>query len=487
MEQLEKEDIQGLLIRGYGNLHASCFLMLQFPDKQKAKKYLKTVSEKITTAEYAPDDVAFHFAFTNHGLKTIGLSKNSFESFSRQFKEGMTDEHRQEILGDYEANAPSNWEWGTSAHPRIDAMLLIYAKDVNALESICSEERALLAEQEIVEILCLATNELKNGKEHFGFQDGISQPFIEGLSKSTNQLPQNIIKAGEFILGYRNMYDQYTESPDVICTDDPLEILPEKPQTPAMKDLGRNGSYLVLRQMSQDVFAFWKYLKENSREPTSTDSPLPAICLGAKMMGRWPGGAPLTLSPDSDNPELRHENKFDYFQEDKEGLKCPFGAHIRRANPRDFLQTEQSSALPKENKFTQIQSTEMVQKHRLLRRGRTYGEPVATSMDVNEIMNAKPDGKERGIHFMCFAGDLVRQFEFVQNSWVKFHKFGGLYEDSDPVIGTNRNVGDTITNSFTVQAEPIRRRYKNLPQFTRVRGGAYFFFPGIRAMKFLST
>ena len=86
---------------------------------------------------------------------------------------------------------------------------------------------------------------------------------------------------------------------------------------------------------------------------------------------------------------------------------------------------------------------------------------------------------------MCFAGDLVRQFEFVQNSWMKFHKFAGLYEDSDPLIGTKHN--DFNTRNFTVQAEPIRRRYKNLSQFTKVVGGAYFFFPGIKAMKYLSA
>lgn len=487
MVQLEKEDIQGLLVRGYSNLHASYFIMLQFSEKVLAKKYLRYLSEKITPAENSPKDHAFHFAFTNHGLQAIDLPQESYESFSRQFKEGMTDEHRQLILGDYEANSPANWDWGAPQHEPIDAMLLLYATDKTQLEVIYQNEKANFDTYQVREVLCLDSNELKDGKEHFGFQDGISQPKIEGLSKSAGESPENNIKAGEFILGYKNMYDQFTASPEVFCEDDPMEILPAKPETPAMKDLGKNGSYLVMRQMSQDVYEFWKYLKENSREPNSTTVEGAAICLAAKMVGRWPSGAPLTLSPDKDNPELHHENNFTYFEGDNAGLKCPFGAHVRRANPRDQLQTEHSTERPSENAFTQIQSKEMVQKHRLLRRGRTYGEPVSAGMDVMDIMKAPQDGKERGIHFICFAGDLVRQFEFVQNSWVKFHKFAGMYEDSDPVIGTNKNDGQTVTTTFTVQAEPIRRRYKNLPQFTRVRGGAYFFFPGIKAMKFLSS
>ena len=41
--------------------------------------------------------------------------------------------------------------------------------------------------------------------------------------------------------------------------------------------------------------------------------------------------------------------------------------------------------------------------------------------------------------------------------------------------------------SFTVQAKPVRQRIRGLPAFVMVRGGGYFFLPGIRATRYLAT
>jgi len=472
---IERDDIQGLLIRGYSNLKEACFIMLQFGDVSETKKYLQSLQTKLTNAEKSSRDVAINVAFNNEGIRKLDLPKELWDSFSRQFKEGMTEPNRSFILGDYEQNDPQYWKWGTSAHEPIHCMLMIYARDKNILSSAFATEKSLYQSHGIKEVITLETSRPPNDKEHFGFHDGISQPVIDGLSDKNPGYSENVLPAGEFILGYNNIYGQLPDSPCVLSVGDPLNLLPAKENSAGVKDFGKNGSYLVVRQMSQDVHGFWNFLKTHSKEAGASVEDK-AICLGAKMVGRWPSGAPLVLSPDKDDPSLSNANQFRYWDEDHHGLKCPVGAHVRRTNPRNELLTEQNSK----------DSLQMIQKHRLLRRGRAYGEPLANSMEAKDLMDAADDGQERGLHFMCFAGDLVRQFEFVQNAWVKFHKFGGLYDDADPIVGTKMKKEGVTTDTFTVPAEPIRRKYKDVPQFTTVKGGAYFFFPGIRAFKYLS-
>jgi len=474
---LQKEDIQGLIARGYKGLPSASFSVLTIIDATAAKGYLKEVSETITNATSAPDSSAVHLGITYAGLKYLGIKEEILSTFSREFKEGMTESHRQSILGDVEENAPSNWAWGGPENSPVHVLLLFYARDDATLEQVYKQQKAQFESSGISEVVNLPSQILPNQKEHFGFRDGISQPFVRGFSRSASLPDDQTIPAGEFILGYHNWYDQFPDSPQVSQGDDPEDILLNKDTNPEVKDLGKNGSYLVFRQLSQNVRGFWKYLKDQSIEPGSADRNEAAIKLGSKMVGRWPGGAPLVNSPDKDDPELSIDNDFLYWNEDKQGLKCPLGSHIRRTNPRDWLLTEK----------TDLESEEMVRKHRILRRGRPYGPPLAASMETEDLLLADEDHQKRGLHFLCFVGDIIRQFEFVQNAWVKFHKFGGLYEDSDPIIGTHYKKEGIVTDKFTVQARPVRRRYPDMPQFTRMEGGEYFFFPGIRAIKYIAS
>jgi deferrochelatase/peroxidase EfeB len=176
-------------------------------------------------------------------------------------------------------------------------------------------------------------------------------------------------------------------------------------------------------------------------------------------VGRWPNGVPLTRSPEHPGDDLADANDFGYAEGDAAGQGCPLGAHIRRANPRDALDPE---AGPE-------QSLRSVNRHRLLRRGRAYGDLSGPG--------------ERGIHFICLNANIARQFEFVQHTWLNNPKFAGLYDDTDPLVATHQ--GD-IGRTFIVQARPFRQRVTGLPAFVTVRGGAYFFLPGIRALRFLA-
>lgn len=106
-------------------------------------------------------------------------------------------------------------------------------------------------------------------------------------------------------------------------------------------------------------------------------------------------------------------------------------------------------------------------------------------MKIEDLREVAADGVSRGLHFIVCSAEIQRQFEFVQNVWVRYHKFGGLYADPDPIIGTHYRQGAVHADEFTVQAEPFRRKYRELPQFTTVKGGGYFFLPGIQAFRYL--
>ncbi|WP_103071391.1 Dyp-type peroxidase [Aquimarina sediminis] len=475
--EIEKEDIQGLIARGYKNLPSSAYLILQFTSKKRASQYLETITSHISNAIAAPEIIATHAAFTYKGLEFLGVHKDTLSSFSRPFKEGMTESHRQFVLGDIEYNNPNTWNWGGANNPTIHMVLMLFAVNDTKLREVYSNHQNLFSTHDILEIKYLSTTVLKDKKEHFGFRDSISQPIMRGFGKS-NELPkEDTTPTGEFILGYKNWYDQYPDSPHVKKDNDIREVLSNKKENQNLKDLGRNGSYMVFRQISQDVLEFWNYMKSTSSEPNVDKKTENAIQLASKMVGRWPSGAPLIKTPEKDNPDYATDNDFKYWNEDFNGLKCPLGSHIRRTNPRDWLLTEK----------TDVESKEMSQKHRLLRRGRSYGDPLVDSMVTEDIVNANDDSQPRGLHFICFVGDITRQFEFIQNSWVKFHKFGGLYDDSDPLIGTHYSNSEITSDTFTVQSKPFRRRYCNMPAFTKIEGGEYFFFPGIKAFQYIAS
>jgi deferrochelatase/peroxidase EfeB len=174
-------------------------------------------------------------------------------------------------------------------------------------------------------------------------------------------------------------------------------------------------------------------------------------------MGRWRGGAPLVLSPEKDDAvlgaDLQRTNDFDYAEMDPLGYKCPVGSHIRRMNPRD--------------------TGDSVQRHRLIRRGGTYGALLPEGVP--------DDGADRGIAAFIGCASLSRQFEFAMNVWANDPTFKDLKNERDPIIGTHDGTFD-----MTIPKRPVRKKITGLPAFTTIRGAAYFFLPGIRALRRLA-
>jgi Dyp-type peroxidase family len=454
----ELHDVQGLVARGYGGLKAASFVLGAIEDGAAARRWLAGVSELVTAADRSPERRAVNIAFTSSGLRRLGLDPDTV-GFSNEFVDGMTVPPRSRLLGDVGEDAPERWDWGGPRAP-VDFALLLYAETETELAAMRAEPRLVLG-RGLRLVRELGTSDLR-GREPFGFRDGISQPLIEGLSKKGP--PATTLKFGEFVLGYPNEYGRYTDRPILRPADDTGRVLRSEAGT-GNPDLGHNGTYLVLRQLRQDVRGFWRFLDAAARS-----SPEQRVRLAAKLVGRWPGGASLALSPERDDASLADANDFGYFHTDRHGTGCPIGAHVRRANPRDSLDpkpgTDKSLAINRH--------------HRILRRGREYGPPLSPD---DALRDAPADDEERGLHFICLCANISRQFEFVQGTWVNSPKFAGLYDDADPLVGPSRPYGGT----FTIQSETLRERITGVPRFVSVRGGAYFFLPGLAAVRYLAS
>lgn len=123
--------------------------------------------------------------------------------------------------------------------------------------------------------------------------------------------------------------------------------------------------------------------------------------------------------------------------------------------------------------------------HRLLRRGREYGPGVS----IEQALDAATGSTPTGLHFICLNASIQRQFEFVQGAWIMSTKFNGMRDESDPLLGNRvEDFAGNPTDRFRMpQVDSPTEVLTGLPQFVTVRGGAYFFLPGIRALRYLAT
>ncbi|HEU4454450.1 MAG TPA: hypothetical protein VFR81_15385 [Longimicrobium sp.] len=481
---IEVDDVQGLVARSYAPLRHAAYVPARFSDDAAgARAWVGALADEVTAAAARSGHVqerghALNLAFTSDGLRALGMSKAEVATFSREFQEGMATEHRKRVLGDTGPAAPELWRWGGPRNDRIDAMLFVYAATPERLTELLERERARAIGSGVSLGEPLGTIMLADDKEHFGFHDGIAQPRIAGLSQGKGEIP-----AGEVVLGYPNAYGKLPSSPSVAESGaarrflKPVPADPDAPNAPPRRDLGRNGTYVVFRQLEQDVRAFWKWVDERAEHDAARRKKL-----AAKMVGRWPNGAPLVQHPDEEPAKFDSAkgNSFLYSKDDLHGERCPIASHIRRSNPRDGMMPNARESLL------------VADRHRLLRRGRAYGPPLAASFDPADVLRADdPANGDRGLHFICFNSDIVRQFEFVQNTWINGMKFDGLYAEPDPVVGPHVDPADAKhpeqVSAFTEPRCPVRHREMAIPRFVTMRGGAYLFMPGVSALRYLSS
>ncbi|MDL2410090.1 Dyp-type peroxidase [Rhizobium calliandrae] len=434
---LEVDDIQATVLRPRPHPYMGQYILLRIDDAAQGREMLRRIIPHVAPAVdwWTPTLPGWMgIAFSYHGLKALGVPQEFLDSFPREFREGMAA--RAPILNDVGENAPENWEY-PFGNADMHIALAIYAKDDESLAAVLEWARQSHHElPQITVVYRMDFSELPEGRNHFGFRDGLHNPSVEGSGVPVHPGYGSPIKAGEFVMGYPDERGEITASPEP-------EIL------------RRNGTFLAFRKFHMHVAAFRKYLREQASTPEEEE------LIAAKMIGRWRSGAPLVLAPELDDPELGADadrnNAFSY-ESDMSGLKCPFSSHIRRVHPRDALDHD-------------LVATNL---HHFLRRGTNYGPSLPKGI-------MEDDGAERGGVFLLIGAHLKQQFEFVQSQWMTDGNFIGHGTEQDPVVGNNAGNG-----IFTIPKRPVRRRLHRLPQFVSVRGGEYCFMPGLRALKWMA-
>jgi len=487
----ETHDIQALVKAGFSSLTEAAFLLCQVKDAAAAKAVLADLPVTSVADLHARQGRVIQVATSAEGLSALGMTPTMMAGFAPEFAAGLAgDPARSRRLGDVGASAPETWAWGYPAAPHVLVMLYAAPGDLGALRNTVETPAFRAA----FDVAVLDSSDMA-GREPFGFMDGVSQPALDWQGARTpggaDDLDYgNLISAGEFLLGYANEYGHVTPRPLVDAAQDPRELLPSAPDAPGQKDLGRNGSYLVFRRLRQDVRGFWRFAAREAGQAG-------AKALAEAMVGRRTTGEPLApaetgaipgVGPAADDLRL---NRFT-FSGDPDGLACPFGAHIRRANPRtaDMPGGRQGAigvALRMLGWGDSQPSDDIIAAsrfHRILRRGREYG----AFTDPDAVI-AGGAAAPAGLNFLCLNANLARQFEFIQNAWMMNAKFGGLTGEQDPLLGNRQPLpASQATAGFSQPtARGPAKRTEDLPQFVTVEGGGYFFLPGLAALRFIAA
>ena len=492
--EVDYSDVQGLVRFGYGKMVEASYALLRIKNAVAARAWLRAAPVTSAVTMNPPPTVALQVAFTAHGLAQIGVAESVIAGFSPEFLTGMTEESRARRLGDVDVNAPSHWAWGYEAGgPHLVVMFFAVP---DGLTSFVQSATGALWHDAFEEMRWLKTADL-DGVEPFGFADGISQPQIDWERERDPTRPQidysNLVALGEFLLGYPNEYNKYTDRPLLDPDSSSAELLPAE-DAPEKKDLARNGTYLVMRDLEQDVRRFWQFVMRQTGSDEAAGEKL-----AAAMVGRTRAGDPLVpIQQDpipgiGAQPEEVRLNRFTY-EQDATGSCCPFGSHVRRANPRnpDFpgrpagLLKRLITMLGFGPKGFRDDLMSPVRFHRILRRGREYGTGL---LPEDALTPAPPNEPARGLHFVCLNANISRQFEFLQNAWIVNTKFSGITSESDPLLGTRAEVPYCqVTANFNQPRDgQLRNRISGLPQFVTVRGGAYFFLSSLRALRYFAA
>lgn len=453
----------GKPVKGEAKLTHACLMLMRVRDPALARKFLASLVDQIGT-EDAPDPAANGFninvGFTYGGLERLGVPESALGELPQEFREGM--EARAPMLGDVGDAHPRRWRLPRRCRAAIaparapvaipeappvdlgevDFVLTLRIKnDWTGHKLLGNDEHPLAGPiQKLLAgagagVELLAVEPMRNatsnasGQDHFGFQDGISQPAV----KPADNVPErDRISLGELLIGFTN---------------------DRRDPAPARNDYWDHGTFVVIRKLRQETKLLREFLDEAAADIHKRHQPLRHLGKSAlrveimsKLMGRHPDGSPLIASSGSSR------NDFDYAG-DGRGTKVPFQSHIRRANPR---LGEHGRNVP-----------------RIMRRGLSYGPP----------RDSQEEG-ERGVIFMAYNASIAEQFEVVQ-SWLSGGNSSRVGSwQSDPLMGVARP-GDDRTFLFRIAGEAVRLR---MPQpFVCLEWGVYLFVPSLKALAKLAA
>ena len=481
-------NVQGGILTAYPDTSHGGLLLLQFTTPAALAAFLGALRVTSAAEIPTPGQILTNVAFSVEGLRVAGLTDDEVRSLPEEFVQGM--QRRAGLLGDVRWNHPqrwrlpaSNWELGIGAPdlreddpaPRIEMSavhVILQLRLVSGPAQTTAEARTKLkAEMDrLVDVdpgvrplsiqwMQRLLDSSGTTQDHFGFTDGSSNPVLRRNQAGT-RFP-NQVHLGEVLCGYPNLADKKAPFGD---------------ETNRVHTMLRDGSFLAVRKLRQDVEALEESLYRATRQATEAADPdatapvLTRETLLAKMMGRWPSGhpkagQPLTPVPPSD--KLLNDFNYDY---DAQAEYCPFHAHIRRANPRVRITRADGGARPP----------------RIVRRGMSYGPPVRAGDDVQTAEDVLQ--QERGLVFMAYNASLGEQFEVVQR-WLAGGNSSGSYSgESDPFLGL-AEPGRLRHFRFEHEGQTVRmeldgsdRLHDEPRPFVRLEWGEYFFAPSRKAL-----
>ena len=513
-------DVQGGILAGYDEVTHACLVLLAFDDAMSGAEFLRVLRPRITSAIVQPNGrfelelggkhpgpgPFYNAAVTFEGLRRLGMSEAELAGWlPQEFQEGM--EARASVLGDFRANHPRRWalprtNWNLPADTApievqmsaVHMVVQIRARpDTKGRVDDPSETNYVMHELVTglvtdggrplagVRVLCVqAMKRLRNGAgrvmEHFGFADGDGQP--EFTPPPGPVAYPNQVYLGEVLLGYDNEAD--------------FAPVAHNPQEQARLDFLHNGSFMVVRKLRQDVPRLRKAVRE-----AAVSTGLSRGLVLAKMMGRWQSGGSLIKYPDAAPPETNPIDKDFTFEDDAQGSRCPFHAHIRRVNSR-------TGAPGGEERPGR-------RRPRIVRRGMAYG-PQARVLPGDETDKGDAqhgDDADRGLVFIAFNASIAEQFEVVQ-SWVSGgNSTRGFSGQSDPFLGVPEpsvpqpgapgpgvpDPGqryfrfearkDGTDRAFSIALDSGPAQFQEPEPFIRLGWGAYLFAPSLHTLDWL--
>jgi Dyp-type peroxidase family len=449
IREQDHADVQGNLLTPYA-LPYGAFLLVNVADGDRGRACLEELAERVTSARGQGTGLtaAWNVAFTHEGLQRLGVPEELLRPLPQDFSEGM-EARAVERLKDVGQSDPRGWEEGLRESDGGHVMVMLRTRTHTERTDLVEEASRLLAKHELTvvhddfsSLVPESPEDLQkcggSAREHFGFADGCSQPAIEGTRAADKDQYQRV-KAGEFLLGYPDFDGLVTGATRFF----------------------RNGSFMVYRKLEQRVAAFRRIVESCE---------LPDDLAAAKIVGRWDTGEPLVMdkreggAPDS-RPDLNDfrygspmaDGPADDRPEDPWGERCPLGAHIRRAFPRDAL----------------VGGDLRTRRHRILRRGMPYGEALP-----EDAPDDAPD-EGRGLLFVCFNASIARQFELVQ-SWCLDGNLFDLPGEPDFLLAPTEA-------TMTIRHDGRTHRLRRKDPLVVTRGGGYFVYPSLSAVRAIAT
>jgi Dyp-type peroxidase family len=436
---VDLDDIQATVLRYRPEPYYGTHVMLHAEDPRVGRAFLRRLTPHVDSAAdwWQADQAWIAVAITYSGLSALGVPEDSLQSFPEAFRVGMAA--RADQLLDHGENDPKHWD-SPLGSGQVHIGVSVFSDSEERWRRAMDVAREQYEGVTGLPVLVQQDFGAQPGDLNpLGYRDSIGQPAIEGCGVEPLPGQGPAIKAGEFILGY------------------PGEAGVPLP-APQPDVLARNGTFVGLRKYQSRVGAFNRFLQSHAETDDERE------LLAAKLVGRWRSGAPLTLAPTDDDPELgadpMRNNDFTYAA-DPHGRQVPLGAHMRRMNPRD----------------TEMALLADVNIHRIIRRSTTYGTPY----DPNAI-SEQDDETAHGLFFIFISAKAMATMEFLQTEWINNGNFMSLGEERDPNVGLQED-GAT----FTIPREPVRRRIHAIDTFNVLRGGEYFFLPSLSALRWLGN